>query len=110
MDMDTILRSQSKEGILRTTAWLEDIGASELKKIYCEYEDEFDKLLAEFCVKLGAPTFTKESNPALADDTYCEAFRLASWTSGGNQLLLACVHHDRETPVFISFSRRDGVV
>lgn len=107
MDFDALLHARD-EVFLAETGWFSDASPEEIESAYAEYSAAFGGWLEKLSGRLGVPTFTRGSNPELAEALYCEAFELAAWPKDGGYQILACGQHDRETPVFISFGYREA--
>lgn len=107
MNIDELLKAGDDEQFLKETGWLTDTPTNDLQKIYEEFRQEFRVWLGRLSDRLGQPDFTRTSDRELAEDIYPEAFELAGWKSDGGYRLLAATHHDRETPVLLSFGFRE---
>ena len=107
MDLDAVLESET-EVFLEETDWLSEASPEELDRTYADFSSRFKSWLTAVSAKLGPPTATRDSHPELAEELYCEAFELAAWAHGPGYRVLACGQHDRDTPVFVSYSYREA--
>lgn len=97
------------ENFLAETDWFTEPSDSDLQEVYAKFSEKFDEFLRQFTAVLGSPRFSERTDPELKDSVYPEAVRLAGWPHQSGYAVLAMVHHDKETPVFISFGHREQV-
>ncbi|QIL72399.1 hypothetical protein G7048_19780 [Diaphorobacter sp. HDW4B] len=99
-------RDLSVELTLAQTGWLD--GETKLEPLYTQFGLLFEHWLTEITHRFGAPLFTEASEPVLAQDWYEEARQLAVWRRRDAYFLLAFVHHDKETPIYLAICEREG--
>ena len=105
--IEQLARNPGEEHYLAERGWFTNRTNEELQAVYDEFDSKFDSFLNQFITVLSQPVFSELSDPELRDALYVEAIRIAGWSYQAGYAVLALVHHDKETPVFISFGYRE---
>ena len=106
MHIDALLQAKPSEQIIKATPWL-DGSAERIDSAHAEMLTFYASALERFIEVLGPPDEDSKSNAALAQALYYEALQLSAWRHEAGWIYLACVHHDRETPVFVACGYRE---
>ena len=110
--LDAAMASQSATQVsLANSGWLYDRTIDQIEALESDYEEQYERHLAQAHRQLGPPAYDDGSDRDAVDAWYPEAVRFAGWSHRDGLIFLALEHHDRETPValLVGYASQDDI-
>jgi hypothetical protein len=104
---NAIVADRVDEHVIAETGWLDDADEATLADAHRRMTVIYEEHLKDFVAELGPPDIDKSSNRAVAEELHFEAGLLSGWRKGSGWLYLACIQHDRDTPVIVACGYRE---